>query len=87
LREYEQVQTVVRGWDATAKYNCLILKQTINGAPTWQRSIPQTAPYLGSWVQYESKKGKWSKRWLETRGGQVFLAKNEKVSARPPGSG
>jgi hypothetical protein len=34
---------------------------------------------LGGFVQYESKKGKWSKRWLETRGGQIFLAKNEKV--------
>lgn len=34
---------------------------------------------IGSWIQYETKKGKWSKRWLEIRGGQVFMSKNEKV--------
>ena len=31
-------------------------------------------------MQYETKKGKWSKRFLETRGGQVFVSKNDKVS-------
>lgn len=29
-------------------------------------------------MQLETKRGKWSKRWLEARGGQIFLSKNEK---------
>jgi hypothetical protein len=33
---------------------------------------------VGGWVQLETKLGKWSKRWMETRGGQIFLSKNEK---------
>jgi hypothetical protein len=49
-------------------------------ADRWLQAIPTTAPFLGSLVQCETKKGKWTKRWLETRGGQIFLAKNEKVS-------
>ena len=43
------------------------------------QSLPSTAPFLGVYVQYETKKGKWSKKYLETRGGQLFLSKNEKV--------
>ncbi|KAK8846701.1 hypothetical protein IAR55_005788 [Kwoniella newhampshirensis] len=78
VREYEQLAPIVKGWDHTAKFNCFIFKQTNRGVPTWARAVPSTPPMLGSWVQYETKKGKWSKRWLETRGGQVFLAKNEK---------
>jgi hypothetical protein len=48
------------------------------------KSIPMNAPFLGAYVQYETKKGKWSKRFLETRGGQVFVSKNDKVSRRRP---
>ncbi|WWD22010.1 hypothetical protein CI109_106498 [Kwoniella shandongensis] len=78
VREYEQLAPIVKGWDQTAKFNCFMFKQTNRGVSTWARAVPNTPPMLGSWVQYETKKGKWSKRWLETRGGQVFLAKNEK---------
>lgn len=34
---------------------------------------------FGAYVQWESKKGKWSKRWLETRNGHFFLSKSDKV--------
>ncbi|WRT65086.1 uncharacterized protein IL334_002028 [Kwoniella shivajii] len=78
VREYEQLLPIVKGWDQTAKFNCFVFKQSNRGMPTWSRGVPANPPMLGSWVQYETKKGKWSKRWLETRGGQVFLAKNEK---------
>jgi hypothetical protein len=43
------------------------------------QGIPAHAPFLGAYVQYETKTGKWSKRFLETRGGQVFVSKNDKV--------
>ncbi|WWC67615.1 uncharacterized protein I206_101525 [Kwoniella pini CBS 10737] len=78
IREYEPLLPIVKGWDSTAKFNCLVFKQSNRGMPTWARAVPTNPPMLGQWVQYETKKGKWTKRWLETRGGQVFLAKNEK---------
>ncbi|CAD6570341.1 MAG: hypothetical protein TREMPRED_005734, partial [Tremellales sp. Tagirdzhanova-0007] len=43
-----------------------------------RQTISANVQLVGAFVHYETKKGKWSKRWLETRGGQVFLAKNEK---------
>ncbi|WWC87177.1 uncharacterized protein L201_002063 [Kwoniella dendrophila CBS 6074] len=78
VREYEPLLPIVKGWDQTAKFNCFVFKQSNRGMPTWARAVPSNPPMLGQWVQYETKKGKWSKKWLETRGGQVFLAKNEK---------
>lgn len=77
VREFEVILSgVTRGWDGSTSANCLVLRET---APhtTFTRSIPETAPFVGGWVQHESK-GKWNKRWLEVRGGQVFLSKNEK---------
>ncbi|WWC59133.1 uncharacterized protein I303_101681 [Kwoniella dejecticola CBS 10117] len=78
IREYEPLLPIVKGWDSTAKFNCFVFKQSNRGMPTWARAVPTNPPMLGQWVQYEAKKGKWTKKWLETRGGQVFLAKNEK---------
>jgi hypothetical protein len=81
LREYEEIGTVMRGWEGRkgaegAGRNSLVIRQEI-GEGSLVKAIPQTAPFVGGWAQYENK-GKWSKRWLETRGGQVFMAKNEK---------
>ncbi|WVR04383.1 hypothetical protein IAU60_001385 [Kwoniella sp. DSM 27419] len=78
VREYEPLLPIVKGWESAVRHNCFVFRQSNGGVATWVRAVPTSAPMIGSWVQYESKKGKWSKRWLETRGGQVFLAKNEK---------
>ncbi|KAL7424585.1 hypothetical protein Q5752_000269 [Cryptotrichosporon argae] len=77
VREYEPLQPVVRGWDAGAN-NCFVLRQTNRAPATWARSLSATPPFIGAYVQCETRRGKWSKRWLETRGGQIFLAKNDK---------
>jgi hypothetical protein len=44
------------------------------------QTVGRVAPFAGAYVQWESRKGKWTKRWLETRKGLIFLAKNDKVS-------
>ena len=41
--------------------------------------IPRVSPMHGVYVQHETKRGKWSKRWIELRNGNVFLAKNDRV--------
>lgn len=77
VREFEAILSgVTRGWDATAP-NCLVIRDTPPHT-TFTRNIPDNAPFVGGWVHVESKPGKWNKRWLEVRGGQVFLSKNEK---------
>ncbi|WVQ76715.1 hypothetical protein IAR50_006389 [Cryptococcus sp. DSM 104548] len=77
VREYETIQSIMNGWDQ-GKGNRFEIKQSTRGVSTWARTVPTMPPMCGGWVMYESKKGKWSRRWLETRGGHVFLAKNDK---------
>lgn len=68
------VQVTARVGPAPVLIPSFVAECTLKG-----QGIPNNPPMLGSWIQYETKKGKWSKRWLETRGGQVFMSKNEKV--------
>jgi hypothetical protein len=42
--------------------------------------MPRVQPMHGVYVQHETKRGKWSKRWIELRNGNVFVAKNDRVS-------
>jgi len=45
-----------------------------------RQAIPVKAPFAGSYVSWKNEKDKYVRMWLETRGGQVCIAKNEKVS-------
>jgi hypothetical protein len=77
VREYELILSgVTKGWDATAP-NALVIRETAVHN-VWSRNIPDTPPMVCGWVQLETKPGKWAKKWLDVRGGQVFLSKNEK---------
>jgi hypothetical protein len=78
VREYEAIAAVVRGWDAQRTDNGLFVREGHTANLTHERAVPSSAPFVGGWVQLETKLGKWSKRWMETRGGQIFLSKNEK---------
>ncbi|ADV24305.1 hypothetical protein I305_04964 [Cryptococcus gattii E566] len=77
VREYETLQSIISGWDIS-KGNRFEVRQSARGRTTSAKTVPTTPPMYGAWVLYETKKGKWSKRWLETRGGHVFLSKNGK---------
>jgi len=46
--------------------------------------MPRVQPMHGVYVQHETKRGKWSKRWNELRNGNVFVAKNDRVSHSLP---
>ncbi|BEI96271.1 hypothetical protein CcaverHIS631_0112200 [Cutaneotrichosporon cavernicola] len=77
VREHELILSgVLKGWDATAP-NVLVLRE-MPAHNVWTRNIPDTPPMVCGWVQLETKPGKWAKKWLDVRGGQVFLSKNEK---------
>ncbi|KLT44050.1 hypothetical protein CC85DRAFT_283823 [Cutaneotrichosporon oleaginosum] len=77
VREHELILSgVTKGWDATAS-NALVIRE-MPAHNVWSRNIPDTPPMVSGWVQLETKPGKWAKKWLDVRGGQVFLSKNEK---------
>ena len=100
MREYERVLDVVHGWERQHKFDCFIIRKSTEAAKTYQRvsyvcntggrhsltpqGIPAKPPFFGAPVQVEGKKGKWSKRWLDIRGGHAYLAKKEGVSGLFP---
>jgi len=94
LREYELLETIFNGWDPRSTANALVLRTNHSHNPTmisvsypipvfyWadKQAIPAKAPFAGSYVSWKNEKDKYVRMWLETRGGQVCIAKNEKVS-------
>ena len=43
----------------------------------YKQAVPTSSPKCGSFVRWESKKGKWSKRWLELKEHGLWLSKSE----------
>lgn len=43
------------------------------------KAIPSSSPKYSGWVEWESKKGKWNKRWMELREHSLWLSKRETV--------
>lgn len=78
MREHEVILSgVTKGWDSSNMLNAMVLRE-VPPHNIWTRSIPENPPMVSAWVQLETKPGKWTKKWLDVRGGQVFLSKNEK---------
>ncbi|GAA5988830.1 hypothetical protein JCM11641_005033 [Rhodosporidiobolus odoratus] len=76
IREYELVADVVKSWDNES--NVLLFKRTqlwpvLSSHARLHPTMPKTGP-----VQFEVKKGKWSKRFLEMKEGAVSYSKSEK---------
>jgi hypothetical protein len=44
------------------------------------QAMPGLAPGFSSYVEFEVKKGKWNKRWLELRDNNLWVAKRDNVS-------
>ena len=80
LREYEYLQDCIESWGNDANSSLFLVKKS-NMAPYLRQAAPEVASDVsGAWVQMETKRGKWSKRWLEVRAQSLFVGKSEKVS-------
>lgn len=45
----------------------------------WWQAMPNYSPTHRGWVEWESKRGKWSKRWMELREHGLWLSKRDTV--------
>ena len=43
------------------------------------QAIPSSSPIHSGYVEWESKRGKWSKRWLQLRGHSLWMSKHDNV--------
>lgn len=77
IRSYELLSDVTASWNKDKLLNAFVVKRTYL-APFLSRSnIPTSSPTNRGYVEYESKKGKWSKRWMELREHSLWLSKRD----------
>lgn len=88
LRNYEYVRDVMNSWDFDAQNSLTIIDSQLDGVDQddlLSYKVPETRPEGMSniVVQYSSRPGKWSKRYLTLRpDGQLVMAKSEKVKEK-----
>lgn len=78
IRDFERVAPVMDGWNSEKRVNALVYKPCSESMLCTERRVPGAPPSYRAFVQYESKPGKWSKRFIEVQDGHVFIAKNDR---------
>ncbi|KAF8895653.1 hypothetical protein BD779DRAFT_743603 [Infundibulicybe gibba] len=77
IRSFELLSDVQVSWNKDKMINTFILKLTPL-APLLSRSaIPSSSPTMSGYVEWESKRGKWNKRWLRLREHSLWLSKRD----------
>ncbi|OBZ68874.1 hypothetical protein A0H81_11185 [Grifola frondosa] len=77
IRNFELLSDVCSSWNNDKTVNMLVVKKTLL-APVLSRSaIPTSSPICHGYVQWEHKRGKWQKRWLELREHSLWLSKRD----------
>ncbi|KAI0338854.1 hypothetical protein BDW22DRAFT_1337212 [Trametopsis cervina] len=77
IRSFEVLSDVTNSWIADKTTNVLMAKKTLLAPKLSRAAIPASSPTLGGFVQWEYKRGKWQKRWLELREHSLWISKRE----------
>ncbi|KAJ7625333.1 hypothetical protein DFH06DRAFT_1008004 [Mycena polygramma] len=77
IRSFELLADVQASWNKDKMINTFIVKLTPL-APILSRSnLPSSAPVYSGFVDWEMKRGKWTKRYLRLREHSLYLSKRE----------
>ncbi|TDL23238.1 hypothetical protein BD410DRAFT_814591 [Rickenella mellea] len=75
IRNYEHLADIAAAWNKEKMMNMFMIKKCAISSTL--ASMPTSSPKCGGYVEWESKKGKWSKRWLELREHSLWISKRE----------
>lgn len=84
IRPFESLPSVISGWAKTnggSAAALLVRMHDIYGVLLGPARIPEYSPVWKGWVEWEVKRGKWNKRWLELREHGIWIAKKDGVSS------
>jgi hypothetical protein len=87
LRNFEYVRDVMNSWDFDTQNDLTIIDSELDGVDQddlLAYKVPETRPAgMSCYIQYSSKPGKWSKRYMTLRpDGQLVMAKNDKAKEK-----
>ncbi|KAJ7195504.1 hypothetical protein GGX14DRAFT_474953 [Mycena pura] len=77
IRSFELIEDIQASWNKDKTVNTFVLKLTPL-APILSRSnIPTSSPLYSGYVEWEYKRGKWTKRYLRLREHSLWLSKRD----------
>ncbi|KAF6754863.1 hypothetical protein DFP72DRAFT_812127 [Ephemerocybe angulata] len=77
IRSFELLADVQASWNKDKMVNLFVLKNTPLALPLSRNAIPASSPTYSGYIEWEVKRGKWSKRWLQLREHSLWLSKRE----------
>uniref|UniRef100_D8PY79 PH domain-containing protein n=1 Tax=Schizophyllum commune (strain H4-8 / FGSC 9210) TaxID=578458 RepID=D8PY79_SCHCM len=77
IRPFEHVADVQAGWNKDKTVNTLVLKLTPLEIKLRPSSLPQASPVHGAYVEWESRRGKWTKRYLRLKEHGLWMSKRD----------
>ncbi|KAF9026152.1 hypothetical protein BDZ89DRAFT_1135014 [Hymenopellis radicata] len=78
IRSFELLSDVEASWNKDKMVNIFVAKLTPLALILSRSAIPTSSPVHSGWVEWEIKRGKWTKRWLSLREHSLFLSKRER---------
>ncbi|OCH85950.1 hypothetical protein OBBRIDRAFT_738922 [Obba rivulosa] len=77
IRNFELLSDVCGSWNTDKTVNLLVIKRTLLAPRLSISAMPASSPICSGYVQYEYKRGKWQKRWMELREHSIWLSKKD----------
>ncbi|KZT67256.1 hypothetical protein DAEQUDRAFT_729291 [Daedalea quercina L-15889] len=78
IRSFEMLADICNAWNSDKiLLNFLVIKRTLLTSLLSRSNLPRSSPLHSGFVQYEYKRGKWQKRWMELREHSLWLSKRE----------
>ncbi|KAI1794947.1 hypothetical protein LXA43DRAFT_95018 [Ganoderma leucocontextum] len=77
IRTFEMLNDVCGAWNSDKTVNLLVIKKTLLAPLLSPKAMPSSLPMCSGYVQWEHKRGKWQKRWMELRGHSLWLSKRD----------
>ncbi|KAI0763584.1 hypothetical protein BD413DRAFT_483776 [Trametes elegans] len=77
IRTFEMLSDVCGAWNSDKTVNMLVIKKTLLAPLLSPKAMPSASPKCSGYVQWEYKRGKWQKRWMELREHSLWLSKRD----------
>ena len=77
IRTFEMLNDVCGTWNSDKTVNLLVIKKTLLAPLLSPKAMPSSSPMCSGYVQWEHKRGKWQKRWMELREHSLWLSKRD----------
>ncbi|KDQ26045.1 hypothetical protein PLEOSDRAFT_1085332 [Pleurotus ostreatus PC15] len=77
IRSFELLADVQASWNKDKMVNMFVIKMTSLTGILSRSNIPSSSPMHSGWVEWEAKRGKWTKRWMQLREHSLWLSKRD----------